>query len=70
MNGWMDLFTGAGVVTAIGIVRWRTLFNTRVYLWPGTSVVFSCPLLERSEQDEENPLMINMEQEVELWCQI
>ena len=46
MNGWMDLFTGAGVVTAIGIVRWRTLFNTRVYLWPGTTAVFdiSCPL--------------------------
>ena len=49
MNGWMDLFTGAGVVTAIGIVQWSTLFHTRVYLWPGTSVVFSCPLLERSE---------------------
>ena len=45
MNGWMDLFTGAGVVTAIGIVRWPTLFNTRVYLWPGTTAVFdiSCP---------------------------
>ena len=49
MNGWMDLFTGAGVVTALGIVQWSTLFHTRVYLWPGISVVFSCPLLERSE---------------------